>query len=147
MIMTTWGRRIVRTALAVCATAALAVSLASPATAATARNGVCESGEFCLYWGLRFTESVSDFNTSIPVYGESQPTCYEFKGDGRGQGTCVWHNAASAKNLTGGTVRLYMQESCVGAERWVIRPGIGVPDLSPHVNWNESHSLASSGEC
>lgn len=86
--MAIWGRRIVRTVLAAGAAAAPAVSMASPATAATACNGVCEAGEFCLYWGLNLTESVSDFNTGVPVR-----------------------------------------------------------DLSPHVNWNESHSLASPGAC
>jgi hypothetical protein len=37
-------------AVAIATTATLAVPLAGAATAATARNGVCEVGEFCLYY-------------------------------------------------------------------------------------------------
>jgi hypothetical protein len=90
---------------------------------------------------------LSDFATSIPDYGASQPTCYEFKGPGRGQGTCVKNNAVSAWNRTGVTVRLYTATSCAGAQRWVIQPGQAINDLSPLANQNQSHSLTSSGAC
>ncbi|MEV6606214.1 peptidase inhibitor family I36 protein [Kutzneria sp. NPDC051319] len=146
--MTTWGKRVIRTTLAAGAATALAVSLAGTATAATpTRNGVCETGEFCLYYGPGLTGSVSDFTTSIPTYGDHQPTCYEFKGPGLGQGKCVWRNAVSALNLTSGIVRLYTHTSCTGAERWVIRPNDSVGNLSPLANQNESQSLDPSGNC
>jgi len=45
-------------------------------------------------------EPVSDFIGSIPNYGDSQPTCYDYKGPGAGKGQCVKNNAKSAKNLT-----------------------------------------------
>jgi hypothetical protein len=75
------------------------MALAGTATAATPRNGVCEPGEFCLYWGSGLTGSLSDFNTSVPDYGET-PTCHEFKGPGQGRGQCVENNAKSAWNRT-----------------------------------------------
>lgn len=143
--MSTWRRRIIRTTLAAGAAAALAVSLAGPATAAGARDGHCDSGEFCLYYNANWGGSVSDFNTSIPNYGSSQPTCYEFKGAGAGQGLCVKNNASSAKNLTSGTVRVYQLHDCGGA-KLVIPSGASV-NLGALANDNASHSLASSGTC
>lgn len=74
--------------------------MTSPANAATPRNGLCELGEFCLYYGPGLTGSVSDFNGSIPNYGATQPTCYEFIGPGTGRGLCVKNNATSAWNHT-----------------------------------------------
>jgi len=84
----------------------MAVALSMVGTAGTAaaapvaRNGVCEAGEFCLYHGHDRTGSVSDFAGSIPNYGATQPTCYEFKGPGTGRGQCVKNNAVSAWNRT-----------------------------------------------
>ena len=88
---------------------AMAASVVLPATAhaSVARNGICEAGEFCLYYGPNRSGSLSDFNTSIPGYGSSQPTCYEFRGSGTGQTACVWHNAMYAWNRTSHAVRVY----------------------------------------
>lgn len=98
--MTTIGKRIVRVAVAIGTSATLMASLASTAnaTVATARNGICEDGEFCLYWGTGRNGSLSDFTTSISNYGNSQPTCYEFISRGNGQRQCVKNNATSAWN-------------------------------------------------
>ena len=80
---------------------ALALSfVGGTANAAVARNGVCEVGEFCLYFDHERTGSVSDFAGSISNYGDSQPTCYDLKGPGYGQGQCVKNNAISAWNRT-----------------------------------------------
>ncbi|MEV7098745.1 peptidase inhibitor family I36 protein [Amycolatopsis sp. NPDC051045] len=140
------GRRIVRATMAAAAAGTMLMSLASTAHAA-ARDGHCDNNEFCLYWGINRSESLSDFATSIPDYGATQPTCYEFKGAGRGRLTCVKNNAVSAWNRTGGTVRLYAATSCTGDRRWVIQPGQIINDLSPLANQNQSHSLVSSGAC
>ncbi|MGN6415203.1 peptidase inhibitor family I36 protein, partial [Flexivirga sp.] len=84
---------------------------------ATARNGVCESGEFCLYYNSNEAGSVSDFNTSISDYGATQPGCYEFKGAGAGQGLCVKNQAASVWNRTGKTVYVYYNSGYAGAKQ------------------------------
>ncbi len=92
---------------------ALTASVA-PAQAA-ARNGVCETGEFCLYYNSGNLGSVSDFTTSIDDYGATQPSCYDFKGAGAGQGQCVKNNAASVWNRTGSTVTVFYNSGFGGA--------------------------------
>jgi hypothetical protein len=149
--MSTRRRHLVRAVVAIGAAAALALPLAgSAAGAPTPRNGVCEAGEFCLYWGLGGPSggsSVSDFTASIPEYGNTQPTCYDFKGPGVGKGECVKNNAASAYNRRSGTVRLYILPNCGSTGRWVLQPGQRVDDLTPYIDRNQSHSVASSGTC
>lgn len=109
------GRKAAVAAAAVGASFALALAAASPATAATARNGVCEPGEFCLYYLSDFQGSVSDFAGSIYNYGDSQPSCYEFKSAGAGQGLCVKNDARSAWNRTSRTVRVYFNSGYAGS--------------------------------
>jgi hypothetical protein len=110
----------IRKSLAVAGTA-LAVtmsilSVASPASAAS-RNGTCDSGEFCYYYNSDFAGSVSDFTESIEDYGTTQPTCYEFKGAGNGQGQCIKNNAASVWNRTSSTVKVYFNSDFGGASQ------------------------------
>lgn len=135
------GNRLVQAALAIGGSVVLVMTVAAgTATAATARNGVCEVGEFCLYWGLGRTGSVSDFNGSIPDYGNSQPTCYEFKGPGTGQGECVKNNAASAWNrTTANTVTVYFN-SGYGGSSDVFTPG-QAKDLNNTFLENASHKF------
>ncbi|WP_246017382.1 peptidase inhibitor family I36 protein [Micromonospora pisi] len=92
---------------------------AVPAYAATARNGVCETGEFCLYYNSNHQGSVSDFATSISDYGDSQPTCYEFKSAGNGQGLCVKNNAAAAWNRTSQSVTVFYNSGYAGASQTI----------------------------
>jgi hypothetical protein len=95
------GKRLVQAFLAIGGSVVLVMTLPVTAIAATARNGECEVGEFCLYWGLDLTGSVSDFNGSISNYGDSQPTCYEYRKSGlTGYLQCVKNNAQSAWNRT-----------------------------------------------
>jgi len=101
------------------ATVALAASLTvvapvTEAAAATARNGSCESGEFCLYYLGNRTGSVSDFSGSVVNYGSTQPSCYEFRGPGLGQGQCVKNNAWSVWNRTSRAVRVYFNSNYGG---------------------------------
>lgn len=101
--MTTVGKsgrnRLVRAMVAAVGAVTLVGVGTMPATAtANARDGVCDDGEFCLYYLSNRGGSVSDFTTSISNYGATQPTCYEFKGPGAGQGECVKNNAMSAWN-------------------------------------------------
>ncbi|MER5265025.1 peptidase inhibitor family I36 protein [Actinosynnema sp. NPDC002837] len=144
------GKRLARALVAVVMGALMVVPPAGVANAAPTRNGVCEVGEFCLYYlsyGWATGSAVSDHTTSIPEYGSSQPTCWEFKGTGTGSGVCVKQEAVSAWNRRSGTVRLYILPGCEGEQRWVIQPGQQVPDLGVHANRNQSHSVASSGTC
>jgi hypothetical protein len=114
--VTAIAKRIVRAAVAVGATATLvAVPLTGTAAAATPRNGVCEVGEFCLYYFSNLTGSVSDFTTSIPNYGTTQPTCYDFKGPGDGQDQCIKNNARSVWNRRPGAARVYFNSNYGGA--------------------------------
>lgn len=90
---------------------------AGPAAAATPRNGVCERGEFCLYFYAGRQGSVSDFNRSIPNYGSSLPRCYVFRGPGAGQGSCVKNNARSAWNRSNRAVTVYFKSRYRGASQ------------------------------
>ncbi|WP_442945412.1 peptidase inhibitor family I36 protein [Nocardioides sp. CCNWLW239] len=120
--------------------AALSTSLIaiSPASAAVARNGHCEVGEFCLYYSNNQGGSVSDFAGSVSDYGTSQPTCYEFKGSGTGQGLCVKNRAASVWNRTGRSVRVHYNSGYGGAYQ-TIAAGAS-PDLNSTLyKQNASH--------
>lgn len=135
------GKVLARTSVAVGASVVLAATTVSTAHAA-ARDGHCDAGEFCLYWGNDRTESLSDFTVSIRNYGDSQPTCYEFKGAGRGINTCVKNNALSAWNRTNYKVTVYYNSGYGGAEM-TYYPGTWgnfVPELQ---NNNASHLFRS----
>jgi hypothetical protein len=100
-------RKIARTLVAG-ALAAVAIAVATPAASAAARDGVCNDNEFCLYHFSAFAGSLSDFTTSIDNYGDSQPSCYEFKKpSAAGYLECVKNNAASACNKRDRAVRVY----------------------------------------
>ncbi|MDQ4032018.1 MAG: peptidase inhibitor family I36 protein [Actinomycetota bacterium] len=85
----------------------LVVGGSETASAATPRNGVCEAGEVCFYYLDNRVGSLSDFTTSVANYGTTQPTCYEFKSAGAGQGLCIKNNARSAWNRSSSIVRVY----------------------------------------
>ncbi|WP_199443144.1 peptidase inhibitor family I36 protein [Umezawaea beigongshangensis] len=112
--MTTFRTRFVRAATAVAGAAALVLAGATAASAATPRNGICEPGEFCLYYLDDFGGSLSDFTTSISNYGASQPSCYDFKSAGTGQGLCVKNDARSAWNRSSRSVRVYFNSNYGG---------------------------------
>jgi surface antigen len=82
------------------------LAVTAPAQAA-ARDGICDTGEFCYYYNSGQAGSVSDHTGSLADYGTTQPDCYEFKGAGAGQGLCIKNNAASVWNRTSITVRVY----------------------------------------
>lgn len=92
------------------------VALAGPASAA-ARDGRCDAGEFCYYFNSNEAGSLSDFTDSLDDYGATQPTCYEFKSSGNGQGICVKNNAASVWNRTSKTVRVFFNSGYAGAHQ------------------------------
>ncbi|MEU4806230.1 peptidase inhibitor family I36 protein [Actinosynnema sp. NPDC023587] len=133
------GRRLARAGAALCAAAALVLSTTPAATAATPRNGVCEDGEFCLYYYTELRGSVSDFTTSVLNYGSSQPSCYDFKGPGDGQGLCVKNNARSAWNRRGDHVWVFFNSNHSG-DFDVVGSG-SMRDLVNTFDNNASHGL------
>lgn len=132
----------VRAALSVIGVVLFAVALfgvATPAHAA-ARDGFCNPGEFCFYYNSNLQGSVSDHVGSLANYGATQPTCYEFKSSGNGQGRCIKNDAASAWNRTGKFVRVYFNSNYGGVYHQ-IPPGQKV-NLSPALkNNNASHRV------
>ena len=136
--MGTAGKRLVRVLLATGGAVALLATAAPAAGAAVARNGICETDEFCLYYGPGETGSVSDFSGSIPNYGSTQPGCYEFKGPGAGQGLCVKNNARSAKNNTRRYVVKVYYNSRYGGSNVTYNPG-GEGNLGSLTRQNASH--------
>ncbi|MDO7869409.1 GH25 family lysozyme [Nocardioides jiangxiensis] len=113
-------------------------SFASGTSTTPARNGVCEAGELCYYYNSYEAGSMSDHKASQADYGATQPTCYEFKTAGNGQGTCVKNHAASVWNRTGHTVRVYFNSSYGGAYQSVAA-GAKVNLNSTLKNQNASH--------
>ncbi|MDO7869408.1 CHAP domain-containing protein [Nocardioides jiangxiensis] len=96
--------------------ASLFAATAAPAQAATARNGVCETGEFCYSYNSDFAGSVSDHGTRLGDYGSTTPSCYTFRTPGKaGYGQCVKNNAASVWNRTSQTIRVYYNSNYSGA--------------------------------
>ncbi|MET9631252.1 peptidase inhibitor family I36 protein [Lentzea sp. NPDC006480] len=117
---------------------------AATANAATARNGVCEDGEFCLYYNSNQAGSISDFNTSISDYGDEQPSCYEFKSDGNGKGLCVKNEAASVWNRTDNKVTVYFNSGYAGPSQ-TIAANSKANLNSDLKNENASHKLNDGG--
>ncbi len=135
-------RRAVIAGAATLAVAAPVFVVASPASAA-ARDGVCESGEFCYYYNSDEAGSVSDFTTSVGDYGTTEPTCYDFKGPGNGQGTCIKNNAASVWNRSSKTVRVYYNSNYAGSYQDFAAGAKGNLN-STLKNNNASHQFLSS---
>ncbi len=116
--------------------ATLAVS--TPAQAAVAQNGVCESGEFCLYYNSDRTGSLSDFTGNISDYGT-----YKFKSAGAGQGQLVKNNAASVRNRTFGAVTVFYNNNYGGSSQ-TIAPGAAVNLNTTLKNQNASHRFGKT---
>ncbi|WP_431922322.1 peptidase inhibitor family I36 protein [Nonomuraea jabiensis] len=115
----------------------------APLVAAAGRDGVCDSGEFCYYFNSGNQGSISDFTGSVADYGTKQPSCYDFKGPGNGQGQCIKNAAASAWNRTSTTVRVYYNSNHTG-EYQNFPPG-AKGNLNPTLkNQNASHQFSPS---
>jgi len=118
-------------------------SQAPSAQAATARNGVCEVGEFCYYYNSNQAGSVSDFTASVANYATTQPSCYDFKGAGAGKGLCIKNQAASVWNRSSQTVRVYYNTNYAGAYQ-EIAPNTAVNLNATLKNQNASHQFIST---
>jgi len=110
----------------------------APSAQAAARNGLCESGEFCLYYGSGRTGSMVDTVNTIRDYGTSS-SCVKFVRAGTGRGLCVKNRAASAWNRTGGPVYVYYN-SDFGGVYDVIPNGAG-PNLNANVNKDNASQI------
>ncbi|MFC5926494.1 peptidase inhibitor family I36 protein [Micromonospora vulcania] len=128
--------------LAVLVVALVGVAVAPGAASAAARDGACDSGEFCYYYNSNQAGSISDFTDSLDDYGTTQPSCYEFKGAGAGKGLCVKNNAASVWNRTGKTVRVYFNSNFAGASQDFAAGAKGNLNATLKNN-NASHELLS----
>jgi peptidoglycan hydrolase-like amidase len=124
------------------AAVATPVLVMAPANAA-GRDGRCDSGEFCYYYNSNQGGSLSDFRGSVDDYGAKQPSCYEFKGAGRGKGHCVKNSAASAWNRTSRTVRVYFNSGYSGTSQDVA-PGAKVNLRAALKNDNASHRVLTA---
>ncbi|MFG1997535.1 SpoIID/LytB domain-containing protein [Spirillospora sp. NPDC048911] len=116
---------------------------ASPASAAS-RDGVCDNGEFCYYYNSDNQGSISDFTGSVADYGTEQPSCYDFKGAGTGQGQCVKNQAASVWNRSTKTVRVYFNSNYSGTYQDFAAGAKG--NLNAGLkNQNASHEFGPAG--
>jgi hypothetical protein len=109
--MATFRRNLARAVIAAAAVTAASTAVA-PTAAAVARNGVCDAGEICFYYLDNLGGSVSDFTSSLANYGDTQPTCYEFRTSGlAGYGQCMKNNARSAWNRNSSNVTVYFNSN------------------------------------
>jgi hypothetical protein len=109
-------RTLIRAAIAAAGAAVMLGVAPTTASAATPRNGACEGGEICFYWGPDLYGSLSDFTTSLANYGDAQPTCYEFRTRNLpGYQECMKNNAMSAWNRSSRTVRVYFNSNYGGS--------------------------------
>jgi hypothetical protein len=118
--------RRIRAAMVVAAIAAVTVAgLGGPAQARS-YDGLCESGEVCLYWGYDYYGGVADFYNDIYNYKS-----FRFKGSGPGAGSSLNDNAASVRSKA----RFYEVEMCTDSlfrgQCFDLGPGGEVPELSP----------------
>ncbi|WP_141582586.1 SpoIID/LytB domain-containing protein [Actinomadura sp. WMMA1423] len=136
--------RLTATTAAMALGGAALVSASAPASAA-GRDGVCDGGEFCYYFNSGNEGSVSDFTGSVADYGTAQPSCYDFKGAGNGQGKCVKNQAASVWNRSTKTVRVYYNSNYGGTYQ-DFKAGAKGNLNSSLKNQNASHKFLSSTE-
>lgn len=115
------------------------LSTASPAQAAD-RDGSCDEGEFCYNFNSDLQGAWSDFSSSVGDYGTAQPSCYEFKGAGNGQGTCIKNDAGGYWNRSGKPVTVFFNSNH-GGESVTLKPGEKgkLPDAV--YNNNASHRI------
>lgn len=91
-----------------------AVAAAPAAQAATGQNGVCETGEFCLYYNSDHAGSMVDLAAGRKDYG-SGTDCVKFLTTGSGKGQCVKNNTASVWNREGVVVTVFYKSNWSGA--------------------------------
>jgi hypothetical protein len=100
------------------ATGASATPAPGGPSAQSALDGVCQSGEFCLYYNSGHHGSFTDFELGVKDF-----STVKFIADGAGKGQLVKNNAASACNKDDNlTARVYFNSDWQG-EYDSIAPG------------------------
>ncbi len=118
--------------------------IAAPqAQAADARNGVCESGEFCLYYNSDHGGSMVDLAGGDKNYGADSSTCTKFITGGSGQGQCVKNNTASVWNREDSVVTVFYKSDWAGAVDSV-NPGAKVNLSATLKNNNAGHVVGDT---
>lgn len=92
----------------------MALAASPTAQAATSQNGVCETGEFCLYYNSNHTGSMVDLGGSVKDYGTGTG-CVTFRTAGSGRGLCVKNNAASVWNREAAAVTVFSKSGWAGS--------------------------------
>ena len=106
------------------------------------KGGERRVGEVLLVDSLLHTQggSLSDFSSSVANYGDSRPSCYEFKGYGESRGTCMKNEVASVENRTGLPVTIYFN-SGYRRDSQVVPAGASANLVDDLKNDNASHRL------
>jgi M23/M37 peptidase domain protein len=106
------------------------------------KGGERRVGEVLLVDSLLHTQggSLSDFSSSVANYGDSRPSCYEFKGYGESRGTCMKNEVASVENRTGLPVTIYFNSGYRGDSQ-VVPAGASANLVDDLKNDNASHRL------
>lgn len=116
----------------------------SPSADAAARNGSCESGEFCYNFNSDLGGSWSDFTKSVGDYGTSQPGCYEFRTKNKpGAGKCIKNNAGGYWNRSGKTVTVFYNSNFGGTRKAELKPGTKGKLPTAVNNENASHRIGN----
>ncbi|WP_299447009.1 peptidoglycan DD-metalloendopeptidase family protein [uncultured Phycicoccus sp.] len=134
-----------RMAAGVLATIGLAAALvaAAPSATAAAKNGVCESNEFCLYYNSGNAGSLVDLVNSQRDYGTGAG-CIEFVSTGSGKGQCVKNNTASVWNRTGGPVFVFYNTDFGGVYDKI--PAGAKVDLNANVKNDNASQIVGDAE-
>ena len=135
-------KKTIAVAAAAAAIGAALVAPAPAAQAATARNGVCETGEFCLYYNSGNGGSLVDLANSQSDYGTGAG-CVTFVSAGNGQGQCVKNNAASVWNREAAVATVFYRSGWSGAIDSV-EPGVKADLRSDLKNENAGHLVGDA---
>lgn len=133
-------KRILRVLAATVAVAGVMVGMAPSATAA-ARDGNCQSGEFCLYYNDSSTGSLVDMINSQRDYGTGS-SCIKFE-NGSQAGTCVKNRAGSFWNRTGKSVYVFYNSDFGGTYDKIPAGAKAKLNANTHKN-NASHIIGNA---
>jgi hypothetical protein len=123
--------------------AALAFGGGTSPAVATGQNGVCEAGEFCLWYGSDHTGSMVDLAGSWSDYGTGSG-CVQFRTPGAGRLECVKNNTASVWNRESYPVTVFYRSGYAGAID-AIASGAKVNLKADLKNENAGHVVGRSG--